>query len=545
MRTERKPCEAGELMTRSDYPFRPIVPLSGVVFRCVILALVLLVATLRGWFLFSTPLIPGINGAYYLIQARALCERMTLAIPDLPLIFTLQAFVAKAIHLFTAQDLDQSTVFAVKICDSILPALAVIPVMLLGKAWSRSGSNVDLCLAACASLLITVGGPALLMLGEFQKNSFAITLLCAFAWALTKWMSSTEHSYAVLALTSGSLIGMTHIGIFGTTLLFAASVLTLFFMMQGTLKKAALTRFLIAAALLILLISCVVYWWFDPVRINRLVNAATGHSPIFTFKFGIQSFSFKNAYGLQTITFLAISFTAVIACWWQRKQLESHCTAMISGAAITVLCLTGPWVAPDYLLRLQLNAIPLAILCLLFVLLSIPQRVWRTITGICLFGPLLAFSAASASAGTKPVISTKTYAELKSLTPRIKAPTQTLVVAPHGLEWWAAWALHTHVAQASALTAETWLKYREVWFLEGKSRMSDRIQLPIQTARNQGFLRLLNQASHELGGSIQPTFFRVGDLSHELSSEDFRLIHDGPNLRLSQIPKPPRRLPVP
>ena len=58
----------------------------------------------RSWLLWSTPLVPGMNGGYYLVQARALQEHGRLGIPDLPLTFILQATVAKlAPHELTAR----------------------------------------------------------------------------------------------------------------------------------------------------------------------------------------------------------------------------------------------------------------------------------------------------------------------------------------------------------------------------------------------------------------------------------------------------------
>jgi hypothetical protein len=58
--------------------------------------------------------------------------------------------------------------------------------------------------------------------------------------------------------------------------------------------------------------------------------------------------------------------------------------------------------------------------------------------------------------------------ELRTLSRCVSQPGRTLVVARHGLEWWTAWTLHTHVAQARALRAEDWSKYAEVLFLEEK-----------------------------------------------------------------------------
>lgn len=46
-----------------------------------------------GSLLFGTPLMPGMNGAYYLVQARAVITRGTLELPDLPLIFYVQALL--------------------------------------------------------------------------------------------------------------------------------------------------------------------------------------------------------------------------------------------------------------------------------------------------------------------------------------------------------------------------------------------------------------------------------------------------------------------
>ncbi len=48
----------------------------------------------RAWLLFGTPYMLGVNGAYYLVQARAILERGVLGLSDLPLIFYLQAGLA-------------------------------------------------------------------------------------------------------------------------------------------------------------------------------------------------------------------------------------------------------------------------------------------------------------------------------------------------------------------------------------------------------------------------------------------------------------------
>jgi len=69
--------------------------------RLLLALAVLLAATARATLLFSTELMPGMNGAYYLVQARSLLEKGALAIPDLPLVFALHAAMAGIIDGLT------------------------------------------------------------------------------------------------------------------------------------------------------------------------------------------------------------------------------------------------------------------------------------------------------------------------------------------------------------------------------------------------------------------------------------------------------------
>jgi hypothetical protein len=62
-------------------------------------AVVTLGVAARYWILFRTPLVPGINGAYYLVQDRSLLEKRHLGIADFPLTFMLHAVIAKGLQL--------------------------------------------------------------------------------------------------------------------------------------------------------------------------------------------------------------------------------------------------------------------------------------------------------------------------------------------------------------------------------------------------------------------------------------------------------------
>ena len=63
--------------------------------------------------------------------------------------------------------------------------------------------------------------------------------------------------------------------------------------------------------------------------------------------------------------------------------------------------------------------------------------------------------------------------ELRTLAPLCPAPERTLIVARHGLEWWVAWTLHTHIAQPTAVTTADWSAYSQVlYLLEKRPAMS-------------------------------------------------------------------------
>src|ERR1044071_7189273 len=103
----------------------------------LVASIVFIGAILRACLLFSTSLVPGMNGAYYLVQARSLIERGKLGIPDLPLTFVVQATFAKLVQLVSGASLENSIVFAVKCADAMLPPLVAIPVFALVWQWTR------------------------------------------------------------------------------------------------------------------------------------------------------------------------------------------------------------------------------------------------------------------------------------------------------------------------------------------------------------------------------------------------------------------------
>lgn len=243
---------------------------------CVLFVVVLAAIAVRSWLLFSTSLVPGMNGGYYLVQARALLTAGALGIPDLPLTFSLQAALAKLMQWLTGRDLESSIFLVVKLFDAMVPPLVALPVFLLGRAWSeRAGRGAWLAVAAAS--VVALGSPALSMVGDFQKNSLGLVWLAGLIYALFLWKRHRTVGCGIGVVAMLGLTGLTHIGVFGTALLLVAAVFAAGVLLprdEAGGKRVRVAWPLVAGGLAVAALAAgLVLWKFDPARIHRLVNA--------------------------------------------------------------------------------------------------------------------------------------------------------------------------------------------------------------------------------------------------------------------------------
>jgi hypothetical protein len=426
----------------------------------------------RAWLLFSTRFVPGVNGAYYLVQARALLERGRLGIADMPLTFYLHAALSWLLAKISGIALMDAIMVAVKVCDAVLPALVAWPVFVLVRRWAKArgrGDAVPLVAAALASLSL----PWFLMVGELQKNSLALVWFALLATTLHGWLQKPTRGRGAALLAALFPLGLTHIGVFGAGLVLMATVLPMFVLRQGKLLRwKQLLPWLGAGMALLLVTTALVSWKFDPSRIRRLITAITvpsqfssdGRQPP-----GRPDFPLSLDQWLPFFAFALMVVPSLIIAWRRRKELAAADFAVVAGGALTVLMLTGPWFSPDKSVRFCLIAVLPAILVGSFSLLYIARQ-WVQRAVLCLV--LLTGIGSTFTIllpGGKPILEDTTMAELKGLALHIRNPERTLVVAEHGVEWWSAWLLNTYVAQPEALRPEDWQNYETILFLEVKS----------------------------------------------------------------------------
>ena len=506
-----------------------------------VIGIVMVAVAARAWLLFGTDFVPGVNGAYYLVQARSLMERGVLGIPDMPLTFHLHAALAWLLIKVGGIGQADAILWAVKLCDAVLPPLVAWPVFVLVRRWAKArgqGDGVPLAAAALACF----AWPWLRMVGELQKNSLALVWLALLAMALHRWLTAPTPTRGVAVLACLLLLGLTHIGVLGVTVVMLVLVMGVFLGRRNFVSWRRVLPWLVAGVLLLVLAGALVLWKYDPARIHRLITALT-HPAEFSDD-GLQGpgpprGGINPLRGLPYLGFAAAVLPGLGVAWHRRNHLPAADVALLTGAALTVLVITGPWFGMDKAMRFYLIALLPAIMVGAFGVLQIPSP-WlrRSLTGmVLLIG--IGSTLTTLRRGGSAILSDAAMVELRSLAKHVVQPERTLISAQHGVEWWTAWLLHTRVAQASALQPDDWQRYDSVCFLEIKSGL----QMPFTPggggppgAGPRGF----GPPGASLPDAMPPQpAAGVNPMKSAAIPADAEVLHDSVCLKFARIAKPP------
>jgi hypothetical protein len=275
-----------------------------------------------------------------------------------------------------------------------------------------------------------------------------------------------------------------------------------------------------AGVLLLLVTSALVTWKFDPSRIPRLISAITDPSHFSSDgrQMPGQPRTWLSLEGwLPFLGFAVAVVPSLIITWRKRLKLKAADFAVVAGCSLTVLMMTGPWFSPDKSIRFYFIALLPAIIVGAFSLLHIEMKeLRRAVLGLVLLIGL-GSSVWILLPGGKPILEDTTMVELKNLAGHIQDPDHTLVVTDHGVEWWSAWFLHTHIAQPQVLSPDDWQHYKTILFLEVKS----------------GVVNLLGRGVHR--PNIAQGMPSNDSWALPLIPADAKLLHDCATLRLTKI----------
>ena len=463
--------------------------------------------TARAWINFGSAVPPGMDAGYYAVQARSLLEHGRLQWSDVPLVFALDAALAKLAMVTCGWSVDQASMWSTRVVDSVAQPFVAVVIFVATFRWSGGRRNA-LPAAIAAAAVATLSAPILRMTGDFEKQSMAMVFM-AGAWvATTRALASTTRSEALrngaVALALLALTALSHAGTFGAAALGVALTM-MAWAMRGGVSRVQLVRATVAAlALGVLMLGAV--WLLAPTKANALMQAPMklfgsggpgggvgAMPPMPPMPGGMGGPGGMRGRGgppgvahLGTIAWFAGLIVVGFALRWAIRQSRVGSgntrttradVALAIGLTLTAASLTLPLLNPDYGMRLSIMApVPLALV--LAYLLSMRGaagavvRGWRAAILPALCGVVFVASIASgAVAGRGPMgmqlVSADGLTELRGWRDEVNIGGPIVVAARHGVEFWAAFGFDCD-ARLERLKATDFDRYRRLYVLVQK-----------------------------------------------------------------------------
>lgn len=390
------------------------------------------------------PLMVGDDGAYYLVQVRAILQDGTLAFPDFPLLFYLQAGAARVLSL--TMEPRTAIVAAVRTTDTLLPLALAVPVFLFARAFARSDDSPGRCVVAVTlvGLVAVVSGNSLRMAGGMIKNAAALPPAFLVAFASYQWLRQGRRGSLALAAAWLVVASLTHMGGFVVSAAFGAS-----FLAAGLSVPAVRSRvWLPGAVLLACLAGCLaVVHALDPERAQRLVHAALAPGWLFAGSPGLLWIRGLSDEALQALRAPAevllgnaLGVLGVLTLWRHRPGMDASTRVLLVASTLATFALSSPFFQPDVLERL-------ALLAYVPGMIPVVYLVCREAGAAVVVGPLVLAVMLHGTLAVKTLRQTAlvpaAHAELVQFR-SVLPPGRVIVITRPLLRWWVAWTMETH-----------------------------------------------------------------------------------------------------
>jgi hypothetical protein len=434
-----------------------------------LLAVMTIAILIRASIDFSTPLMPKVNGAYYLVQARSVAEKGRLAFNAFPLVFWLSGGLARILHLLFGGDLSDSVILACKLVDSILPALTCVPIYLLTHEWTTK-QHSSLWLSVIAALFCVVYYPALIMTSDFQKNAVGMVWFAFLIYCIYQGLKKPRLGH-LLAIGMFLFLGsITHVGAFGAVFAYSLAALAVLLFLKRSNLRAVLVVISSATAVYVLVLG-LSHFIAVPRKVEMVLDVFIHPVQLFDNSIVSSLLSRKGPrlHPLGIFNIVLIDSIAIMSTWMvlrKRGEISLAQTVTVISAIIMCIVLASPltdWeIGAGRLLLMGYLPASVLIAFLMHVIGNRKQMI--TFATVVL---LITLGSAAVVLGplTATSIPGESLQELRQLRGYVSVPEGTLVIARHGLEWWAAWVLRTHVSQEYHISREMWDRYETVLFL--------------------------------------------------------------------------------
>jgi len=397
----------------------------------------------------SGDLLPGLDGAYYWVQVRSVINNFTLAFSDLPLVFWVQAAIAKIVG---------DVPLGVRISDAVLPALSAIPIYLIARRFKNP------YLPAIAILVVLLHPVQLYFFtGDFIKNEATLPAVFFIAWVLFNWDLKSKR-FSLIALGGASaIITFSHFG----TLLLALMMVAVWALAQlrNSGKKFWLRGLSIAvlvfAGVLALLAVLV------PSRYERLISFITSPSVVFANP-ALSGIIHNSASLVMTSTIIIGQVASLVLgfiTWSARSKFRFSDLSLVIAALTSTFILSSPFIGMEWSDRLAaLSFAPLSIAAI--IIFGTVEIVWQK-SAVAIFAVVTLFSTISLSnTQMKYVFTDDKYADFKELVAQVSIPNNSVIVARHGVEYLSAWEFETDVALETYYASADLSSYDSVYYIQ-------------------------------------------------------------------------------
>lgn len=422
---------------------------------------------LRFLYLFFFQLIPGVNGGYYPLQVKALFYNGSLAFPDAPLVFYINASLIFFFSVLGIDITDSFIIHVVKITDALFIPFTIFPLTWIFRKISPQ-KNISPIL-----LIFTLFSFApLTLIADLQKQSLATLWFCLLLASYIQFHYTRKLQFLFIASALLILIALTHVGIFILSILMCLILILLL------LREQQIWRFS-SAILVISGLGIALMYFYDKTRFNRLVEfwQYIFHQPLFSDFWG--PFEFMS-FGLSVFVIM-VSVAFIL----KRKHLQPLHKNLVFASALVLLLCSLPVLDVEYFRRFALFLYIPQSLLIAIVLPNVQPKYSSIIKfALCIYIFLSIFLTLSRP--KLPVLTYEAQQELKSLCQHIKTNNrQAIVISPHGIEWWIAWFCQVHVAQPHQLHDELFSTYSFIYQVVPAHKIMSNLPPPNQTKHQQ------------------------------------------------------------
>jgi hypothetical protein len=384
------------------------------------------------------------------VQVRNILNKGFLSFKDVPLYFYFCASIVKSISFLGFIVTDQLIISVIKVVDSAALPLLAIP---LYKMVTRKEQPVSIPAALAILSFAMLSFTPFVILGDLQKNAFAIPLAFIFILFFEDYLINPVRRNAIAVAISLVIIAFTHFGVFAFCLAFL--IVSLFIIYRKRAILPSLILFLVAFGMIAL---------FD---FNRAFRLLTFWKVIFERPALLQgSLPFPLLLNI-LFSYLLAGF-AVFQFFKFRNSLGKASKYMVLSLIILLAIFAFPLVDREYFQRFNVLLFIPQLLMIAYLIRMNQKFALPFSFSLVLLTTLSIFMYFSEE--KKPCIDDQTFHDLQNIRQYLPENREnSIVIASHGMEFWTAWALNVRVGQERAMDKIGQDQYSNVILLQQKN----------------------------------------------------------------------------